>query len=72
MDLNEIQKAYEKSVLKEVWRDFGPDTRKNRQFTKLLVKELMDALYAALNLEGADKIDKIRKAVKNGEKWLKS
>jgi len=85
---DEIQKAYEETILTEAWRDFGPDERKNSQFAKLLVKELLDALTTSLNLEKAAKIgaesgalkglnvkthyDKIRKAIKAGEKWMKS
>ena len=87
MDKDNVQKAYEETVLTEAFKDFGPDERKNRQFTKLLVKELVDALMTSMNLEKAAKIgaesgalkglnvkthyDKIRKAVKAGEKWLK-
>jgi hypothetical protein len=87
MEKEKIQEAYEKTVLTEVWRDFDPDDRKNRQFTKLLVKDLVDALITSLNLEHAAKLgaesgalkglnvkthyDKIRKAIKAGEKWLK-
>lgn len=84
----DIQEAYERTILlSEAFRDFGPDDRKNRQFTKLLVKDLVDALHSALNVEGAARIgaesgalkgldykihfDKIRKAIKKGEKWLK-
>jgi len=63
----DIQKAYEKTVLlTEVFKDFGPDDRKNRQFTKLLVKKLVAALKSV-----PEPNSQVKVAIKEGDKWLK-